>query len=103
MKTTGTVTVKNKTYPYSIERVDSNVIFFVAKDAKINQEFLTEDIAGLIIDLPSLILAEQKHVQKQSDVIRFRVSGSDKSKIEKKALEKGYDSVSGYLRDLALG
>ncbi|MFT7507809.1 MAG: hypothetical protein ACI92I_000978 [Acidimicrobiales bacterium] len=54
------------------------------------------------MDLPSLILAEQKYKENQSDVIRFRVTGSDKAKIEKKALEKGYTSISGYLRDLAL-
>jgi len=102
MKTKGTVTVKNKMYPYSIERISDNTVKFIAKDAKINQEFLAEDISNLIIDLPSLILAEQKYSEKQSDVIRFRVSGLDKRKIEKKALEKGYSSISGYVRDLAL-
>ncbi len=102
MKTKASVTVRNKTYPYTLERAGKGVVHIVAKDARLDQEFLSEDVSELILDLPHLILAEQEHQKKQSDVIRFRVSGVDKARIEKKALEKGYDSVSGYIRDLAL-
>jgi hypothetical protein len=103
MKTKASITVKNKVYPYTLEKTISGTIHLIAKDARINQEFLSEDVSEIILDLPNLIIAEQEYNQNQSGVIRFRVSGSDKARIEKKAVEKGYDSVSGYLRDLALG
>ncbi len=103
MKTKASITVKNKVYSYTLEKTASGTIHFVSKDARIDQAFLPEDVSELILDLPNLIIAEQSHEQKQSDVIRFRVSGADKARIEKKAIAKGYDSVSGYVRDLALG
>jgi hypothetical protein len=102
MKTKANVTVKNKAFPYTLEKTASGAIRIVAKDAKINQEFLPEDVSEIILDLPNLIVAEQRYEKTQSNVIRFRVSGEDKKRIEKKAIEKGYDSVSVYLRDLAL-
>jgi len=102
MKTKATITVKNKMYPYTLEKTSSNTIHLVSKDARINQEFLTEDVSEIILDLPDLIIAEQEYSKKQSDVIRFRVSGSDREKIEKKAIASGFDSVSGYLRYRAL-
>ncbi len=103
MKTKASITIKNKVYPYSLEKTASGTIHFVAKDACIDQEFLAEDLSEIILDLPNLILAEEEYERKQSDVIRFRVSGKDKERIEKKAVENGYDSVSKYIRDLALG
>ncbi len=102
MKTKASITVKNKVYPYTLERTISRSIRLVSKDARIAQEFLSEDLSEIILDLPNLIIAEQEHIKKQSDIIRFRVSSVDKAKIEKKAIEHGYDSVSGYMRDLAL-
>jgi hypothetical protein len=103
MKTKASITIKNKVYPYTLEKTKSGNIHFVSKDACLDQEFLPEDLSEIILDLPNLIIAEQDYERKQSDVIRFRVSGTDKARIEKRAIEKGYDSVSGYVRDLALG
>lgn len=102
MKTKHSVTVKNKAYPYTLEKIKSGVIRMVAKAAKIDQEFLAEDISETILDLPHLIVAEQEYEKNNSDVIRFRVSGKDKVRIEKKAIAAGYSSVSGYLRDVSL-
>jgi hypothetical protein len=103
MKTKSYISLKNKTHSYTLERVREGVIHLVAKDARIDQEFLAEDLSGVLLDLPNLILAEQTYNKNQSDTIRFRISSEDKRKIEKQALAKGYTSVSGYLRDLALG
>lgn len=102
MKIKASITIKNKAYLYTLERTSQGAVHFVSKDACINQEFLPEDLSEILLDLPYLILAEQEYSKKHSDVIRFRVSGTDKAKIEKKAIENGYDSVSGYVRDLAL-
>ena len=101
MKTNATVTVKNKQYPYTLRKIRDGVVHMVCKAAKIDQEFLTEDVSELILDLPALIVAEQKYKSSQGEVIRFRVSARDKHRIEKKAIAKGYDSVSQYLRDIA--
>ncbi len=95
-------TVNNKKYNYSLEEKKGGVIFFECKDANIAQDFLDEDIASLLIDLPNLIIAEKEHVKKQSEVIRFRISPTDKNKIEKKAVKEGYNSISDYMRHLAL-
>lgn len=102
MKIKSTITVKNKIYPYSLEEKSNGNIRFISKDAKIDQDFLPEDITALILDLPNLIIAEQKYNKSQTDVMRFRVTGEEKHEIEKRAIKKGYDSVSSYLRDLAL-
>ncbi len=103
MKTKASITIKNKIYPYTLEKTKSGTVHFIAKDARIDQEFLAEDLSLVILDLPNLIIAEQEYGKRQSDVIRFRVSDADKARIEKRAIEKGYDSVSKYVRDLALG
>lgn len=101
MKTKATITVQNKQYPYTLEKMENGVIRFVCAAANIDQEFLAEDVSELILDLPALIIAEQEYDETRDTIIRFRVSAKDKKRIEQKAVEKGYDSVSSYLRDLA--
>lgn len=102
MKTKSSITVKNKIYPYTLEKTGKGTIRVVAKGAKIDQEFLSEDVSEILLDLPNLIIAEQKYEKSASNVIRFRVSEKEKIHIEKKAIAQGYASVSGYLRDVAL-
>lgn len=77
--------------------------FIECEAANIAQEFLNEDVPALLIDLPNLIMAEKEYNKQQSEVIRFRVSQEVKRNIEKKAVQKGYPSISSYLRDLSLG
>lgn len=96
------ITVNNKKYKYTLQKKKGGSIFVECKDAKIAQEFLAEDVAGLLIDLPNLIIAEKEYNNKQSEVIRFRISAKDKSKIEGKAVKEGYGSLSDYIRHLAL-
>ena len=103
MATTSTITVQNKKFEYTIKPAKGKgVIRFVCKAAKIDQDFLAEDIPALIIDLPELVVAERKHKSNQSQIVRFRVSSEDKKKIEKRAVASGFDSVSDYLRAKAL-
>ncbi len=103
MKTNASVTIKQKVYHYTLEKTQAGAIRMISKDAKIDQEFLTEDVSELILDIPSLIIAEQKYVQTSSDVIRFHVTTQDRKKIEKRAVAKGYTSISSYVRAVALG
>jgi hypothetical protein len=59
MKIKTSVTIRNKEYPYTLEKTASGAIHFVSKDARIDQSFLPEDVALLILDLPNLIIAER--------------------------------------------
>ncbi len=97
------LTVNNKKYFFTLTKLTDRKCFFECESANISQEFLNEDIPALIFDLPQLILAEKDYQKHSAEVIRFRVSAEDKKAIEKKALERGYKSVSGFLRDVALG
>lgn len=96
------ITINNKKYKYSLEEKKGNLIFVECKDANISQEFSTVDVPGLLIDLPNLIIAEKEYAKNQSEIIRFRISSMDKNKIEKKAVKEGYESLSDYMRHLAL-
>ncbi len=102
-KIISSITVNNRRYKYILQEKRGGVIFVECKDANIAQNFLAEDVASLLIDLPSLIIAEQAHGKKHSEVVRFRISTGDKIEIEKKAAKEGYGSLSGYMRHLALG
>ena len=97
------ITINNKKYTYTLEEKSKDTIFIECKDAKVEQEFLKEDVASFLLDLPNLIIAEKEYGKKQTEVIRFRISSSDKSKIETKAAKDGYESLSDYMRHLALG
>ena len=96
------ITVQNKKYPYSLEKKRGGVIFIECKDANIAQEFLAEDVAELLIDLPNLIVAEKEYHSNRTEIVRFRVSSKDKREIEKIALKKGYSSISEYIRDTVM-
>ena len=96
------ITVNNKVYKYGIQEKKKGIVFIECKDANIAQDFLVEDVASLIMDLPNLIIAEKEHNKKQSEVVRFRISPQDKSRIEKRAIREGYKSLSDYMRHLAL-
>ena len=103
MSTTSTITVQNKKYEYTLKSAkEKGIIRFICKGANIDQDFLSEDIPALILDLPALILAERAYQDNQTEVIRFRISSEDKKKIEKKALASGFETVSDYLRARAL-
>jgi len=96
------LTINNKKYSYILKKINDNTTFVECKDANIYQEFLNEDIPNLLRDLPNLIISEKKYKSHNSEIIRFRISINDKKIIEKKAIKKGYATVSAYLRDLSL-
>lgn len=98
-----TITVHNKKYEYVLRPSGKKATFVECAAANISQEFLNEDIPALLVDLPGLILAEKKYQSENDQVIRFRISSDDKKRIEIKAHEGGFRTVSGFLRHLALG
>ena len=96
------ITINNKKYFYNL-KVRGKTTFVNCPEANLAQAFKNEDVPALLNDLPNLILAEKKYRKNHDKVIRFRISLEDKILIEKKALQKGYSSVSSFLRDLAIG
>ena len=78
------IQIGKKNYAYTLEPMDTKVTRIVCKDAKIDQEFLNEDLVSLLSDLPYLIQSEQKYQEKQDSVIRFRVSARERAKIQAK-------------------
>lgn len=96
------IKVGTRKYAYDIHKIDESVSRVVCRDAKIDQEFLNEDIVGLLVDLPKIIAAEKKYQEKQDSVIRFRVTSMEKAKIRKKFTEQGYTNMSAYIKDKVL-
>lgn len=94
------ITLGNKKYPYTLKKMESGTVFVTCKDANVSQEFLAEDVADFLIDLPNLIVAEKEYHKSRTEVIRFRISSKEKREIEKEAVKKGYSSLSQYLRAL---
>lgn len=95
-----TVNVNNKRYDYILKSTGGDTVNLHCEAAGISQDFLSEDIVGVILDLPTLIISEQEY--KKEDVIRFRVSSKEKFIIEKQAIDNGFNNISGYIRSLVL-
>src|SRR3989338_567211 len=103
MSTTATITVQNKKYSYTLTATkNKEVVHFVCLAASIDQDFLTEDIPALLLDLPNLTVAELEYGKKETEVVRFRVSAADKKEIQKKAVKSGFKSLSDYVRAKSL-
>ena len=96
------ITLNNKKYFYILEKINKDTSYVKCEAANISQDFLNADIPNLLHDLPNLILAEKNYKKDHIEIIRFRVTSKDKKQIEQQALKKGYQSVSSFLRDLAL-
>ncbi len=103
MSTTATITIQNKKYEYTLRPTKEKGAFrFICAPANIDQDFLVEDIPALLLDLPNLIIAERDYDKNQTEIVRFRITATDKKKIEQKAQAYGFKSVSDYLRARAL-
>ncbi|MFZ2681604.1 MAG: hypothetical protein WAZ14_00690 [Patescibacteria group bacterium] len=97
------ITLNHRRYGYSLKKIDKDTSHVECPAANINQAFLNADIPALLSDLPQLILAEKNYHKQQNQLLRFRVTPEDKQRIEHRAQKQGYQSVSEFLRDSALG
>ncbi|MBI5411873.1 hypothetical protein HZA43_01715 [Candidatus Peregrinibacteria bacterium] len=96
------IMVGKKKYEYSIESLSKKIVFFECDAANIGQQFLTEDIPALLIDLPELIIGRKEYEKKQNQVLRFRCSAKERREIEKRAIQKRFPNISAFIRALAL-
>lgn len=94
--------IGKKRYDYELQPARRFTVLLV-KEAGIQERIPNEDIPKILLKLPEIILEAKEEVAKQSEVMRFRVSPEEKSEIEKQAYENGFESVSAYLRAVALG
>jgi len=101
MKISYSLTIKNKKYTYTLEKIDPESTYIICEAAGIDQGFLNEDLAEFLLHLPEYIL-EKEERKKNEDRIAFRVTTEQKKAIQKKAFQKGHRSVSNFLKELAL-
>ncbi|MFH1012498.1 MAG: hypothetical protein V1760_02005 [Candidatus Peregrinibacteria bacterium] len=99
-----TIAVRHKKYPYTIQRIDDGQILFTCAAAGICQKADIQTLFRILINLPEKILKTRQEKRPTSKkTIHFRVDDDDKEVIEKEAFERGYPSISSYIRALALG
>ena len=101
-KTSHHISVKGKSYLYTLKTISKNFTHVECREAAIDQEFANKDIPELLALLPEHIKAEQEYRARQDAILRFRVTGKEKLAIEKKASTAGFPNVSSYLRKVAL-
>jgi len=92
------IEVDNKKYSYFIEPVDNESSRIICKSAKIEQEFLNEDLVWLLKDLPNLIKAEKEYKEKKESFVRFRVSRKEKLLLQEKAKKSGFKTLSSFIK-----
>ena len=81
-------TYQNRRHEYTLsqpfEEDGEKLVHFTCPKLGLEQDFLAEDIPALILDLPNLVEANEKHNEelRQEKIVRFRVSEQDRQKIE---------------------
>ncbi len=93
------ITVQNKKYEYRIEKIHDESTYLECKEAAIAREFLNDDIAQVIFSLPKLILTHKKNEYRSKQTIRFRVTGEEKQRLEQKAVDRGYRTLTAMIKD----
>lgn len=79
------------------------VTHLICRSANIEDRFPNDEIPRILAELPSLIAAHNNAAAlQQTEVVRFRVTENEREQIEHNAFTAGYDTISAYLRDVAL-
>ena len=95
--------IGKKKYHYELQPA-RRFTLLVVRELGIEEKIPNEELPKLLLKLPDMILSLKEDVaSKQSEVMRFRVSPEEKSEIERLAYENGFESVSAYIRAVALG
>ncbi|PCI28305.1 hypothetical protein COB52_03840 [Candidatus Kaiserbacteria bacterium] len=94
------IIIGNNRHGYTLQPA-RKVTTLICRSANIEARFPNDEIPRILAELPNIIL-ERGVLSVQDQVLRFRVSEEEKIQIEHNAVENGYESVSAYLRDLAL-
>lgn len=97
------IIIGNRRHGYTLYPAQK-VTTLVCKSANISGRFPNDQIPNILTELPRIILEQYETFESepQTEVLRFRVSESEKEQIELNASEAGYGYVSAYLRDVSL-
>ncbi len=97
------IIIGNRRHGYTLQPA-RNVTMLICESANISARFPNSEIPNILAELPRIILEQygDGSSEPQTEVLRFRVSESEKEQIEHNAYEAGYEHVSAYLRDVAL-
>lgn len=95
------ILVGNKRYDYTMAPAQRYTTI-VCKGAGIRVRVPNEQVPQVLGELARQIVASREESEAQSEVLRFRVTPTEKREIEQAAMEAGYDNVSAYLRNKAL-
>ncbi len=95
------IIIGNRKYAY-ILRPARKKTTIVCEEANIKQQVENERLPELLAMLPQMIISALQEAQRQSEVLRFRVTPEEKIRIMENAIKEGYDSVSAYIRSKVL-
>jgi len=97
------IIIGRERYGYTIKPA-RQVTYLVCRSANIEGHFPNDEVPRVLAKLPALI-AEHRNLlesKQQTEVVRFRVSKEERARIEENAFREGYETISAYLRDVAL-
>ncbi len=97
------IIIGNQRYGYTL-RPTPKVTYLICKSANIEAKYPNSEIPNILAELPKLIAKHHMAMMssQQTEVVRFRVSKEERAQIEDNAFSAGYDTISAYLRDVAL-
>ena len=101
-KITHYILVGNKRYAYSLQPSQETTTI-ICEGAGIRAQFPNEQVPIVLAELAKAIMQAKQEVEAQSEVIRFRVTPTEKQMMEKRAMALGFKNMSSYLRAVALG
>ncbi len=97
------IVIGKKKYDYELQPARRFTVL-VLRELGIEEKVPNEELPKILLKLPEIIMrSREDESSKQSEVMRFRVSPEEKSEIERMAFENGFESVSAYIRAVALG
>ena len=95
-------TLNHKKHVCKITRIDEEVTHIECLSAWINQDFPNEDVADMLLEIPAIILENEKIDREKSTIIQIRISSVEKVRLKEKALKSGFNNVSSYVRSTIL-
>lgn len=96
------VLIGNKRYGYTMAPTRQYTTI-VCKEAGLKLRVPNEQVPQVLGELAKQIIQNRQVGEAQSEVLRFRVTPTEKAEIEEAAMKAGYNNVSAYLRARALG
>lgn len=95
------ILIGNKRYGYTMAPAKQYTTI-VVKEAGLKLRVPNDQVPQVLGELARQIIANRETTEVQSELLRFRVTPTEKQQIEQAAISAGFNSVSAYLRNVAL-